>query len=247
MSITIEKLSKKFKDKLAIDFLTFTAKSGKVTGFLGANGAGKTTTIRILLGLVKPTTGKALIDGIAYVNIKNPLTLVGAMIDSKAYHKQRTAYNHLHFIAAAAGLPKKRVEIVLEMTGLASVAKKKIGDFSLGMTQRLGIAAALLGNPKNLILDEPVNGLDPEGIIWIRELCKAYASKGNTVLISSHLMSEVENTVDDVVIIGKGKLLAKGSLKDILKAHESSKLEEVFLNLTKNSTEYNAQKISEYF
>jgi ABC-2 type transport system ATP-binding protein len=247
MSITIEKLSKKFKDKLAIDFLTFTAENGKVTGFLGANGAGKTTTIRILLGLVKPTTGKALIDGIAYVNIKNPLTSVGAMIDSKAYHKQRTAYNHLHFIAAAAGLPKKRIEIVLEMTGLASVAKKKIGDFSLGMTQRLGMAAALLGNPKNLILDEPVNGLDPEGIIWIRELCKAYASKGNTVLISSHLMSEVENTVDDVVIIGKGKLLAKGSLKDILKAHESSKLEEVFLNLTKNSTEYNAQKISEYF
>jgi ABC-2 type transport system ATP-binding protein len=239
-------LSKRFKDKLAVDSLSFTAEDGKVTGFLGANGAGKTTTIRILLGLAKPTSGQALIEQQAYIKLKNPLSSVGAMIDSKAYHKKRTAYNHLHFIATAAGLPKKRVDIVLEMTGLVKVAKKKVGDFSLGMTQRLGIAAALLGNPKNLIFDEPVNGLDPEGIIWIRELCKTYAAKGKAVLISSHLMSEVENTVDDVVIIGKGKLLAQGSLENVLKTHNFTKLEKLFLSLTKNSVEYETQSISKY-
>jgi ABC-2 type transport system ATP-binding protein len=214
--LEIKNLSKSFKDKKAVDNISFIVPDGKVVGFLGPNGAGKSTTMRCLLELDNKDAGECLIDGKSYHEIKNPIKIVGAMIDAKAFHKARSPKQHLQIIAASQGITKKRVDEVLEMTGLTSVAKKNAGGFSLGMAQRIGIAAALLGNPKNLILDEPVNGLDPEGVKWVRNLCRDHAARGGAVLISSHLMSEIELTADDLVIIGRGKIIDTGSIKDII-------------------------------
>jgi ABC-2 type transport system ATP-binding protein len=242
--IEVKNLVKSFGKTKAVAGISFALEKGKVTGFLGPNGAGKTTTMRCMLSFEKQTAGTVLIDERPYAELKHPLSKVGAMIDAKAFHKNRTAKNHLLAIAAAAGLPKSRVNDVLETVGLTGAANKKVGQFSLGMTQRLGIAVALLGEPETLILDEPVNGLDPEGVIWIREFCKSYAKKGGTVFISSHLMGEIENTVDKIIIIGKGKILEKGSLDEVLSRSGEASLEKAFLNLTSSSQEFKADKLS---
>ena len=189
--IKVQNLIKKFGKKVAVDNISFTISDGKVVGFLGPNGAGKTTTMKCILGLESQNSGIATIDNNEYSKINHPLFLAGALINSNAFHKKRSAYNHLKMIAQTHNIPKKRIRKVLDITGLTSVKNKKVGSFSLGMIQRLGISAALLGKPKNLILDEPVNGLDPEGVMWVRNLAKKHASNGGCVFISSHLMSEV--------------------------------------------------------
>ncbi|MGI8578673.1 MAG: ABC transporter ATP-binding protein [Nocardioidaceae bacterium] len=201
-------LSKRYGDKLAVDHLSFTVTPGRVTGFLGPNGAGKSTTMRLILGLDRPNTGSATIFGRRYRDLAQPLRVVGALLEAKAVHTGRSAYNHLLVLAQTQGLPRRRVDEVIDLIGLQSVAGKRAGGFSLGMGQRLGIAAALLGDPQVLILDEPVNGLDPEGILWIRNLMKRLASEGRTVFVSSHLMNEIAVTADHLIVIGRGKLIA---------------------------------------
>jgi ABC-2 type transport system ATP-binding protein len=217
--ITIEGVSKQFKGKVALDQVSFTAEDGKVTGFLGPNGAGKSTTMRAALGLLKPDAGRALIDGKPFRESASPMALVGAVLDAKSAHKGRSAYSHLLALALTNGIPRKRVDEVIALTGLESVRKRKAGSFSLGMSQRLSIAAALLGDPHNLVLDEPVNGLDPEGVKWVRELCRFYASQGRAVLLSSHLMSEVALTADNLVIIGQGRILETTSVDRFVAEH----------------------------
>jgi ABC-2 type transport system ATP-binding protein len=201
-------LTKRYGDRLAVDDLSFTVAPGQVTGFLGPNGAGKSTTMRMILGLDRPTAGRVTIDGKPFVALDSPLREVGALLDAKAIHGGRSAYNHLWCLAQTNNLPKRRVGEVLELVGLTEVARKRSKGFSLGMSQRLGIASALLGDPRILIFDEPVNGLDPEGILWIRNLMKALAAEGRTVFVSSHLMSEMENTADHLIVIGRGRLIA---------------------------------------
>jgi ABC-2 type transport system ATP-binding protein len=216
MSIEVKNLTKRFGSKVAVDNASFSVKDGRVTGYLGPNGSGKTTSMRCILGLSEPQIGSIAIDGVPAKNLTNPLQHVGALIDATAYNKFRTAYDHLAFVAATHSIPKQRINEVLDQVGIASVARKRMGSFSLGMAQRLGIAAAILSKPKNLILDEPVNGLDPEGVVWVREFARAYAAQGNAVFISSHLMSEVEQTVDDLVVIGRGKILKTGKLSEVI-------------------------------
>ncbi len=213
--IEVSELTKRFGGTLAVDGLSFTVKPGHVTGFLGPNGAGKSTTMRAVLGLDLPTSGAALIDGRRYESIKHPMHHVGALLDANAAHGGRTAFNHLLCLARSNGIGRARVVSVLEQVGLAGVARKRIKGFSLGMKQRLGIAVALLGDPEVLLFDEPVNGLDPEGIRWIRELMRSLAAEGRTVLISSHLMSEMALTADLVVVIGRGRLIAETSVADL--------------------------------
>ncbi|MDY5584972.1 MAG: ABC transporter ATP-binding protein [Arcanobacterium sp.] len=210
--ITVENLVKRYGRKTAVDNLSFSLQPGVVTGFLGPNGSGKSTTMRCMLGLDTPDQGTILFDGVPYSKLKSPLSTVGALLDGKAFHPARTARQQLMTVATTHGISRKRVDEVLELTGLSSVAKKRLKGFSLGMGQRLGIATALLGNPEVLILDEPVNGLDPDGVRWVRDLARSYAQTGRTVLISSHLMSEMELTADNLVIIGRGKLLAEGPI-----------------------------------
>lgn len=214
-------LTKQYGDVRAVDDLSFSVKPGIVTGFLGPNGAGKSTTMRMILGLDTPTSGEATIDGQRYRDIKNPLTKVGALIDAKAVHPNRSAANHLKWLAQSNGIPTSRVGEVLNTVGLSDVAKKKAGGFSLGMSQRLGLAAALLGDPEVLILDEPVNGLDPEGIRWVRDFLRALAAEGRTVLVSSHLLSEMSQTADELVVIGRGRLVANCSTYDFIKDHSA--------------------------
>ena len=209
-------LTKRYGPKTAVDGISFTVRPGTVTGFLGPNGAGKSTTMRMIMGLDRPTAGTVTVNGRPYAQHRSPLTEVGALLDAKAVHTGRTAYNHLLAMAATHGIPTKRVDEVIEMTGLQSVAKKRVGGFSLGMGQRLGIASALLGDPKTLILDEPVNGLDPEGVLWVRNLAKYLASEGRTVFLSSHLMSEVALTADHIIVIGKGRIIADAPVSDIV-------------------------------
>src|SRR5579863_6380560 len=209
-------LTKRFGAKLAVDNLTFTVQPGIITGFLGPNGAGKTTTMRLILGLDRPTSGSVTVNGMPFAQLAWPMREVGALLDAKAVHGGRSAWNHLNCLAQTNGLPKKRVGEVLELVGLSEVAKKRSKGFSLGMSQRLGIAATMLGDPKVLMFDEPVNGLDPEGILWIRNLMKALASEGRTVFVSSHLMSEMENTADHLIVIGRGKLIADCSMKEFV-------------------------------
>jgi ABC-2 type transport system ATP-binding protein len=206
--IEVRDLVKKYGDTTAVDHLTFTIAPGRITGFLGPNGAGKSTTMRMILGLDRPTSGSALIDGRPYRDLRDPLRHVGALLEARAVHGGRSAFNHLLYLAQTQGVPKRRVSEVLELVGLSSVARKRTKGFSLGMGQRLGIAAALLADPRILILDEPVNGLDPEGVVWIRELLKALASDGRTVFISSHLMNEMAVTADHLIVIGRGSLQA---------------------------------------
>ena len=211
--IEVRGLTKRYGAKTAVDNLTFSIESGQVTGFLGPNGAGKTTTMRCILGLDYPTEGRITVDGKSYHDMAYPMREVGALLEAKAVHGGRSAYNHLLCLAQTNSLPKRRVGEVLELVGLSDVAKKRSKGFSLGMSQRLGIAATLLGDPKVLMFDEPVNGLDPEGILWIRNLMKALAAEGRTVFVSSHLMSEMENTADHLIVIGRGKLIAATSMK----------------------------------
>jgi ABC-2 type transport system ATP-binding protein len=206
--IEVRGLAKRYGDRVAVNDLSFTIRPGHVTGFLGPNGAGKTTTMRLILGLDSPSAGSVTINGKPFAQVYSAMRDVGALLDAKAVHGGRSAYNHLWCLAATNGIPRSRVDEVIGIVGLEDVAKKRSKGFSLGMSQRLGIAAALLGDPEILMFDEPVNGLDPEGIRWIRLLMRSLAAEGRTVFVSSHLMSEMENTADHLIVIGRGKLIA---------------------------------------
>jgi ABC-2 type transport system ATP-binding protein len=212
-------LTKKYGDTVAVDNLSFDVAPGKITGFLGPNGAGKTTTMRLILGLDRPSTGTVTVNGKHLNQLAWPMREVGALLDAKAVHGGRSAYNHLLCLAQTNNLPHQRVNEVLDLVGLHDVARKRAKGFSLGMGQRLGIAAALLGDPSILMFDEPVNGLDPEGILWIRNLMKALAAEGRTVFVSSHLMSEMENTADDLIVIGRGRLIAQSTVAEFIAAN----------------------------
>ncbi|MHC6223126.1 ABC transporter ATP-binding protein [Arthrobacter sp. MMS24-S77] len=214
--IEVRDLRKTYGDKVAVSGISFSVRPGSVTGFLGPNGAGKSTTMRIIMGLDRPTSGMATVNGKAYALHRDPLHQVGALLDAKAVHTSRSAYKHLLAMAATHRIPTSRVHEVIEMTGLTAVAKKKAGGFSLGMGQRLGIAAALLGDPETLILDEPINGLDPEGVLWVRNLVRGLASQGKTVFLSSHLMSEMAQTAEHLVVIGRGRILADAPMAEII-------------------------------
>ena len=213
--IEVNELSKRYRDTLAVDRLSFVVKPGLVTGFLGPNGAGKSTTMRMILGLDMPTSGVAHVNGRDYARIQRPLHQVGALLDANAVHGGRTAYQHLYCLARANSIGRARVETVLGLVGLSSVAGKRIKGFSLGMKQRLGVAGALLGDPEGLLFDEPVNGLDPEGIHWIRGLLRSLAGEGRTVLVSSHLMSEMALTADHIIIVGQGRLVVESSMAEL--------------------------------
>jgi ABC-2 type transport system ATP-binding protein len=219
--IELAGLTKEYGARVAVDDLTVTIHPGRVTGFLGPNGSGKTTTMRCVLGLARPTSGTATVLGRPYRELAQPMRRVGALIDPRARHPGRTAYRHLLALAQSNGLPVKRVYEVIDLVGLESVADDRVRGFSLGMGQRLGIAAALLGDPDVLLLDEPVNGLDPEGIRWVRELLRDLADEGRTVLVSSHLMSEMEDTADHLVVLGRGRLLADVPMDELLGAHSA--------------------------
>ncbi|MCY1140587.1 ABC transporter ATP-binding protein [Actinoplanes sp. Pm04-4] len=214
--IVVDHLTKQYKKLRAVDDLSFRVRSGRVTGFLGPNGAGKTTTLRMLLGLVTPTAGTATFGNQKYVDLPDPVREVGAVLEASSAHRGRTGRNHLRMICRAAGLPDTRADETLEMVGLTPAANRKFKGYSLGMKQRLGIAAAMLGDPKVLILDEPANGLDPEGIRWMRDLLKALAGQGRTVLVSSHLLGEMQLLADDVVIVAAGKLIRQGPVAEVL-------------------------------
>ena len=209
-------LTKRYGDKLAVDHLSFKVEPGRVTGFLGPNGAGKSTTMRLVLGLDRPNTGSATINGRPYAELAHPLRTVGALLEAKAMHPGRSARNHLLFLAQTQGLPRRRVDEVLDLVGLREVAGQRVRGYSLGMSQRVGIAAAMLGNPSVLLLDEPVNGLDPEGILWIRNLMKHLASEQRTIFVSSHLMNEMAVTADHLIVIGKGKLIADCTTQEFI-------------------------------
>jgi len=215
-------LSKRYGSTTAVDGLTFTIRPGHVTGFLGPNGAGKSTTMRMILGLDAPTAGSVTVNGKPYQSIRRPLHQLGAVLEVRAFHGGRSAYHHLLSLAQSNGIPARRVREVLELVGLDGVGSRRAGKFSLGMSQRLGLAAALLGDPPILICDEPINGLDPEGILWIRTLLRGLAAEGRTVFVSSHLMSEMALTADHLVVIGKGRLLADASTAEVIETNSHS-------------------------
>ncbi|SDC87828.1 ATP-binding cassette domain-containing protein [Streptomyces prasinopilosus] len=215
--ITAQELTKRYGDRTVVTDLSFTVRPGTVTGFLGPNGSGKSTTLRMILGLVAPTRGHATVSGRSYAAHPAPLTEVGALLEARSVHPGRTARHHLRALAHTHGIPGSRVEHVLARTGLTEVAHRRVKGFSLGMGQRLGIAAALLGDPAVLVLDEPVNGLDPEGVLWIRTLLKSLAAEGRTILVSSHLMSETALTADHLIVIGRGRLLADTTVADFVR------------------------------
>ncbi|MEA2155761.1 MAG: type transport system ATP-binding protein [Solirubrobacteraceae bacterium] len=215
--IEIEHVTKRYGDKLAVDDLTFNVEPGIVTGFLGPNGAGKSTTMRMILGLDAPTAGRVRVNGRDYRELRAPLHEVGALLEARAIHTGRSAYDHLLAMAQTHGLGRSRVDEVIDLVGLQSVARKRAGGFSLGMGQRLGIASALLGDPQTLILDEPTNGIDPEGIVWIRSLLKGLAAEGRTVFLSSHLMSEMALTAEHLIIIGRGRLIADTTVDEVVR------------------------------
>ncbi|MEV8513038.1 ATP-binding cassette domain-containing protein [Dactylosporangium sp. NPDC051484] len=209
-------LTKRYGERVAVDRLSFTVRPGQVTGFLGPNGAGKSTTMRMILGLDAPTEGTVTVNGRPFATLDNPMREVGALLDAKAIHGGRSAYHHLLCLAQSNNLPRRRVDEVLDVVGLTGVARKRSKGFSLGMGQRLGIATALLGDPKVLMFDEPVNGLDPEGILWIRNLMRSLAAEGRTVLVSSHLMSEMEHTADHLLVIGRGRMIADCTVREFI-------------------------------
>ncbi|MEJ6490013.1 ABC transporter ATP-binding protein [Leucobacter sp. USCH14] len=209
-------LTKQYGSKTAVDDVSFSIKPGQVTGFLGPNGAGKSTSMRLMLGLDRPTSGTVTVNGARYADTAAPLGEVGALLDAKGVHPGRSARSHLRALAATHGIPDRRVSEVLEQTGLSAVANRRVGGFSLGMGQRLGIAAALLGDPRILILDEPVNGLDPDGVLWVRQLLRHLASEGRTVLLSSHLMSEMAQTADHVIVLGRGRVVADAPIGEFI-------------------------------
>jgi ABC-2 type transport system ATP-binding protein len=214
--IEVVGLTKRYGDTVAVRDLSFTVQPGRVTGFLGPNGAGKSTTMRLILGLDRPTAGHAYVEGRPYRRLREPLRTVGALLDATWRHPGRSAREHLRWIAATNGIPDSRADDVLHLVGLSAVAKKKAGGFSLGMLQRLGIATALLGEPRVLLFDEPINGLDPEGIRWVRDLMHALAAEGRTVFVSSHLLSEMTRTAQDLVVIGRGQLIYEGTAEDFV-------------------------------
>jgi ABC-2 type transport system ATP-binding protein len=214
--IEVRSLSKRYGGTLAVDDVSFTVEAGQVTGFLGPNGSGKSTTMRMIVGLDAPSAGSITVDGRGYGQLRFPLHEVGALLDANAFHPGRSARNHLRWLADSNAIPGHRVDEVLSIVGLTEVGERRVGKFSLGMGQRLGIAAALLGDPKVLIFDEPINGLDPEGILWVRHLLRSLAAEGRTVLVSSHLMSEMALTADHLIIIGRGRLLATGRVADFI-------------------------------
>jgi len=230
-------LTKRYGGKTAVDDLSFTVRPGVVTGFLGPNGAGKSTTIRMILGLDAPTAGRVRVNGREYVRQAAPLCEVGALLEARAVHPGRSARDHLRALAATVGVSRRRVDEVIGLAGLEAVAGKRVGGFSLGMGQRLGIAAALLGDPGTLILDEPVNGLDPEGVLWIRSLLTGLAAQGRTVFVSSHLISEMAVTAEQVIIVGRGRLIADTSVAALT---VDGSLEEAFMALTRDDVEYRA-------
>ncbi|MEU7306100.1 ATP-binding cassette domain-containing protein [Streptomyces sp. NPDC007189] len=215
--IEAQQLTKRYGEKTAVDGLDFTVKPGTVTGFLGPNGAGKSTTMRMVVGLDAPTSGSVTVNGQRYARHQAPLQEVGALLEAKSIHPGRSAHNHLRALALTHGIPGRRVDEVIELAGLGSVARKRAGAFSLGMGQRLGIAAALLGDPQTVMLDEPVNGLDPEGVLWIRNLLTSLAAEGRTVFVSSHLMSEVALVADHLIVVGRGRLLADTTVQDLVR------------------------------
>ncbi|MFC1437371.1 ABC transporter ATP-binding protein [Streptacidiphilus sp. N1-10] len=229
--ITVDDLTKRYGPVTAVDGLTFEVEPGVVTGFLGPNGAGKTTTLRMVLGLVTPTGGRALIDGRRYGDLDQPRRVVGAVLEATGFHPGRRGRDHLRIIADAAGLPRPRIEEVLDRVGLTDAADRRVGGYSLGMRQRLGLAGALLGDPRVLVLDEPANGLDPVGMVDLRDLLRGLAAEGRTVLMSSHMLSEVAQTVDKVVIVAAGRLRYAGPLTELTGAHGET-LEAAFLRLT---------------
>ena len=220
--IVAEAVSKRYGSTVAVDDLTFSVEPGRVTGFLGPNGAGKSTTMRMIIGLDAPSAGRVMVNGRSYREMRFPLREIGALLEAKAIHPGRNARNHLRWLAASNSIDPRRVDEVLEMVGLASVARKRSGGFSMGMGQRLGIAAAMLGDPEVLILDEPVNGLDPEGILWVRNLLRSLAGEGRTIFVSSHLMSEMALTADRLIVIGRGRLLADASVADVIAASSAN-------------------------
>ncbi len=235
--IEIDGLTKHYRSRVAVDDLTVTIEPGRVTGFLGPNGSGKTTTMRCILGLTRPTVGRVTVLDRAYRDLSRPMRRVGALIDPRARHPGRTAYAHLLALAQSNGLPRQRVDEVIELVGIESVAHDRVRGFSLGMGQRLGIAAALLGDPDVLVLDEPVNGLDPEGIRWVRELLRDLADEGRTVLVSSHLMSEMEETADHLVVLGHGRLLADLPMADLLGQHSAVRVRSPMASLLARALE----------
>jgi ABC-2 type transport system ATP-binding protein len=247
-------LTKSYGNKTVVDDLNFQVHTGHVTGFLGPNGAGKSTTMRLLLGLERPDSGTALIHGNPYASLIAPLSHVGALLEAKAFHKGRSARSHLLALAQSQALPESRVDEVLDIVGLTDVARQRAGAYSLGMGQRLGIAAVLLGDPRVVLLDEPVNGLDPEGVFWIRNLMKRLAAEGRAVLVSSHLMNEMAVTADHLLVIGRGRLLADCTTAEFIERYTDPEvytatpafarpalLEEAFMRLTAGSVEYAAR------
>ncbi|MEV4344059.1 ATP-binding cassette domain-containing protein [Actinoplanes sp. NPDC049596] len=233
MAITLERLTKRYGRTLAVDGLDLEVRAGRVTGFLGPNGAGKSTTMRMVLGLDRPTSGRALVNNRRYADYRWPLHEVGALLEAKAAHPGRTGRNHLRAMARSNAIPDRRVDEVLEIVGLAGAAGKRTGTYSLGMGQRLGIAGALLGDPPVLLLDEPVNGLDPDGVRWIRKLLRDLAAEGRTVFVSSHLLTEVQLTAGHLVVIGKGRLLADAPMDELIGGHAS--LEDAYYELTESA------------
>ncbi len=231
--IEVTGLTKRFRQALAVDDLSFTLAPGRITGFLGPNGAGKTTTMRLILGLDRPTAGRATVGGVPYQTLKRPLTKVGTLLDATGVQGGRSAAQHLRWLASSNGISPQRIPGLLDLVGLGNVGRKRIGGFSLGMKQRLGMAAALLGDPAVLLLDEPINGLDPEGIRWTRDLLKSLAAEGRTVLVSSHLMSEMALTADHLIVIGRGRLLADTGIENFVRPGVS--LEDAFMALVAGS------------
>jgi ABC-2 type transport system ATP-binding protein len=219
--LEVRDLTKRFGTNVAVDGLSFKATPGRVLGFLGPNGAGKTTTLRTLLGLSLPTSGSAMVDGQSYRELKDPVKVVGAVLEGPQFHPGRTGRNHLRVLAAAAGLPASRVDEMLRVVELNGAGKRRVKGYSLGMRQRLSLAGALLGDPRALVLDEPANGLDPQGIRWLRDFLRAQAADGRTVLVSSHVLAEMAQTVDEVVVISRGKLVAQGSLDELTQGMEA--------------------------
>ncbi|MEV6850671.1 ATP-binding cassette domain-containing protein [Actinoplanes sp. NPDC051411] len=236
--IEVKQLTKRYGSRRAVEDLTFSVSPGSVTGFLGPNGAGKSTTIRALLALTTPTSGRALVNGRPYKTLREPLREAGALVDAAGLHGGRTAYRHLHWLAATNGLDRRLIDEVLDRAGLTSVAGRRVHSFSLGMRQRLGIAAALLGDPPTLILDEPVNGLDPEGVPWIRALMRGLADEGRTILVSSHLISELALVADRLLVIGGGRLLADDTVKAFSRGHAT--LEDAYFACTAGAVAYHS-------
>jgi ABC-2 type transport system ATP-binding protein len=234
--IQTDHLTKRYGAVTAVDDLSFSLEPGSITGFVGANGAGKSTTLRMLLGLTRPSSGTATIDGQPYAALADPAHAVGALVDPDVFHPGRTGRNALRVLARPARLDDRRVDELLELVDLTGAARRRVGGYSTGMRQRLGLAAALLGDPPTLILDEPANGLDPIGVSWLRGLLRGLADRGRTVLVSSHQLAELAQTVDDVILIDHGRLIARGPTADLMARHQSGSLEDLFLDLVSNGT-----------